>query len=662
MNATALVEQIKEELELIKHHSDLYFNKAKPEITDAEFDNLIKDTQKLIGELERTDSQNSYINQAINELADVGAEPTYGKIVVHPSTMGSLEKVNELPDLHKFLTTAGKNDVMVVMTPKIDGLAVRICYENGKLTQAATRGDGAKGQDVTDNVKFIEAIPKTIEFKEPLELRGEIYMKRSTFKTCGVEFANPRNAASGVLSQKDPKETGKVALHFFVYDVKAEGKVFPTDGDKEMFVGELEHFEYVPCEFFKLNENNIDKRVAKYENEIRVKLDYDIDGLVFAFNDRDIQEDLGWRGRCPLGKIAFKFKPEQKESDCIGFIWQVGRQGRLTPVAVINPTLISGSTISKLSVHNFRMVKTLKLRIGSKVLIEKAGEIIPQAVRVINPDADYEKQLFMGTNLEKFLNYPTNCPSCKHPTTVDSNGVSVWCNNPLCPEKVETRVLHYLKTLEIKGVGDGSIEAMHKAGILNDLPDLYYLDVKRVQAITGGKRSAEIIVEAILGNNKIPLDLFLAALGIENLGKTTAKELAKKFKTLDAIRKLTRSELCGIGGIGVTTAESIWSGLNEMSATIDKLLECVTVVDVQEINGALKGMSFCFTGAMAHPRKELEKMVEAAGGEAKSAVAKGLTYLVMADASSTSSKAEKARKLGTKCISEEEFLDMAKNS
>jgi len=298
------------------------------------------------------------------------------------------------------------------------------------------------------------------------------------------------------------------------------------------------------------------------------------------------------------------------------------------------------------------------VRIGSKILVQKAGDIIPKAVRVINPMADDEYERYVMKSLESHLNYPTLCPSCKKPTQLDVRGVHVWCTNPLCPEKIASRVLHYLKMLEIKEVGEKSIFAMHKAGMLHDLPDLYYLDAKNVASITGGKRSAEIIIGAIMEKNKIPLDQFLSALGISELGATTAKALAKKYKTLAAIRALGYAELCSIGGIGDTVAHHIQDGLKEMANTIDRIVECVEIVDVQESTGPLKGKSFCLTGAMSLPRKELETKIEAAGGTVKSSVGRGLHYLVMADASSTSSKAEKARKLGTECISEETLLKM----
>lgn len=664
MDTTELVDQIRDNLVQVKYHADLYFNKSKPVLTDAQFDKLVKDTQALINQLENADSQNPYITEAIDTLNDVGAEPTYGKTITHPSIMGSLEKVNELPDLFKFVSTGTQpgKETLVLMTPKVDGLSIRIVYEDGKLKLAATRGSGSVGQDVTDNVKYITSIPKTIKHTGALELRGEIYMKRSTFKNCGVVFKNPRNAASGILAQKDPKETGKVALHLFVYDVKAD-QVFPTEGHKEEFVNELEDFDFVPCEYFKDHDSAaIQNRIRTYETETRQKLDYDIDGLVFTFNDRDIQEDLGWRGKCPLGKIAFKFKPEQGESDVENIQWQMGRQGRLTPVVIIKPTLIAGSTITKASVHNFRMVINLKLRIGSKVIIEKKGDIIPQVVSVVNPMADDEYERFVMKSLESHLNYPTLCPSCKKETKLDVRGVSVWCLNPLCPEKIGSRVLHYLKMLEIKEIGEKSIFSMQEAGMIHDIPDLYYLDAKAVASITGGKRSAEIIIGAIMDKNKLPIDSFLAALGISELGKTTAKALSKKYKTLAAIRALGYAELCSIGGIGDTVAHHIQDGLKEMANTIDRIVECVEIVDVQESTGPLKGFSFCFTGAMESPRKELEKMTEQFGGECKSSVGRGLTYLVMADANSTSSKAEKARKVGTKCISEVEFKEMCKGT
>lgn len=389
---------------------------------------------------------------------------------------------------------------------------------------------------------------------------------------------------------------------------------------------------------------------------LRPSLDYQIDGLVIALDSIADQEEAGWNGKRPRGKLAYKFASEQAVSRVLVLDRQVGRTGRLTPMARITPTLVDGSTISNITIHNEDILEALDICVGDEVLIQKDGDVIPGIVRVSKKTAGRSRLI------------PLACPSCggrlERPEVIEKgekiNGPSYWCNNSMCPAQLERRILHYVKTVEIMGVGAGIVSGLCQAGYVKSISDLYYLKPEQVKAVTGGDRASEKVLEAIMEKNEIPLAVFLDALGIDGLGTTTAKEVAKKFKTLKGVSRVSVGDLENIEGIGELTATKIIEGLELMSLEICELSAVVDVVDIVESTGNLKGKSFCLTGAMSKPRKDIEKAIEAAGGEIKSSVGKGLSFLVQADASSTSSKTEKAAKCGTKVISEDELWRMMK--
>jgi len=642
--------RVRELAELVQYHADLYYNKSKPEITDAEFDALVVELRETVEALKKDQPANEAIAVGEQALGEVGAVPSYGKKVQHSGIMGSLDKETTCEGVKEWAKKYGKNG-KVVVTPKIDGLAVRLNYKDGRLVEAATRGTGEIGQDITDNIKAMASIPKSLPKPITVEVRGEVYMKKSVFnelKESGERaFANPRNAASGSLLNKDPQVTGRRNLSFLAYDAISDN-VWHMESEKRMWMAyDLSAIELV--DIMVIDVSKFDEQAMSWEKR-RPGLDYEIDGLVVALESMEDQDEAGWNGKCPRGKVAFKFKPEQKTALVLDIDWQVGRTGRLTPMARIEPTLVSGSTISNITLHNAANVATLNIAVGDEVLIEKGGDIIPQVVRVIERKG---RKASAGTNL-----YPTKCPSCGGPVEYDDRKVSLWCFGSACPAKLEERVLHYVKTLDILGVGYGIVSGLCKAGYVKDVPDLYYLTQEQVIDVTGGTRAAEKVVTAILEKNQIPLAVFLDSLGIHGLGTSTSKDIAKKYKSLVSVLNVNASELTTMDGIGDKTAFSIVHGLITMRPMIDKLVQAVDVVEVVDATGPLAGSSFCLTGAMSKPRKAIESAIEAAGGEVRSSVGKGLTYLVQADANSASGKSEKAKKLGTKILGEAELWKM----
>ena len=647
--------RIRELAEQVRYHADLYYNQAAPELTDAEFDALVAELKALVEDVKNQEPGDEAVSDGEQALSLVGAVPSYGRKVKHSQTMGSLDKETTYDAIKTWALTYSKRWNGVV-TPKIDGTALRINYRDGKLVEAATRGDGEVGQDVTDNVRAMASVPKLLPSGVTVEVRGEAYMKRSVFdelRNSGERaFANPRNAAAGTLMAKDPAVTGRRKLDLYVYDVAAmdtDGVTpirFTTEQEKRTWMlSNLVGFELVPMEVIEVVQ--FAGTALSWEGK-RPNLDYEIDGLVIALESIEDQEEAGWNGKRPRGKMAFKFRPEQKVAKVLNIDWQVGRTGRLCPMARIQPTLVAGSTISNITLHNAANLKEMGVGVGDEVLIEKAGDIIPQVVRV------------MGKKGGSIV-MPKTCPSCGGPVEEDWKGVNLWCKGAKCPAQLEGRVLHWLKTLDVLGVGEGIVSGLCKYGYVKDVPDLYCVTAEQFKWVTGGERAAEKAMTAILEKNQVPLAVFLDGLGIDGLGTSTSKDVAKKFKTLAAVMALRNPVvLTDIEGIGSVTAKKIIEGLTEMGPMVEALVKCIDVEDVKDSTGPLTGMSFCLTGAMSKPRKDIERAIEAAGGEVKSGVGKGLTYLVQADASSMSSKSEKAKKLGTQILAEVDLWKMMK--
>lgn len=629
---------------LVRYHADLYHNQNNAEITDAEFDSLVDELTSLVDELEVIDSQANEIVLGRESLDQVGSVPTYGKKVTHTQIMGSLSKSTEYDDIRAWYNKYATPGSKIVVSPKIDGCAGELNYV-GLLVGASTRGDGYVGMDITDNVKAIQGIPHR-KGNQTFRLRGEFVMKRSEFKKLSETgervFANPRNAGTGSLMAQDPQVTGKRNLSFMCYDILTS---FNFEHESEKFTWmklNMPEFEIVPIQLVDIDDF---PAVAMEWEAKRPLLDYEIDGLVIALDNINDQAEAGWNGRRPRGKMAFKFPPVQAIANVLDIDLQVGRTGRLTPMARIQPTLLDGSTISNITLHNYARVKFLNVAIGDDVLIEKAGDIIPQVVRVKTKNNN-DEHIF------------GNCPSCDSPISLDSKGINLWCTNIHCPAQLERSVLHWVKSLGVMGVGPGIIRELCGQGFVKQLSDLYYVTESQMIEVTGGKRAAEKAQNAILEKSEIPLAIFLDGLGIDGLGTTTSNEVAKKYKTLKGVLNASSVELVEMKDIGTLTAQKIIKGLCERLSDIEKLTEVVDVIDVVEKSGTLSGMSFVLTGAMSKSRKEIVTDIEKAGGEMKSSVGKGVTYLVQADPNSTSSKTQKAQKVGTKVISEEVLYTM----
>jgi len=651
-------ERLLENVVSIARHDELYFNQSSPEISDAEYDALVRETEVLLEELRSVSPRDELVYQAQEVLESVGAFPEFGTKVEHPSVMGSLAKATEASQIVQWIKGV-ECDVRWML--KMDGLAIRIVYDGGNLVLAATRGNGSVGQDVTGNIQAIDSIPNKIAYNGHLEMRGEVILHKSTFgklRDQGENFTNPRNAASGSVMQKDATVTGSRGLGFRCYWVEIEDELETLDAMRDFVRSNFRRVQWVEMDTVdERTEDWITEHVIEPLTEKRPSLDFCIDGIVFLANSVEVYHDMGWTGKCPNAGIAYKFPPEQKESRVVGIRWQTGRTGKETPVADIEPTYIDGSTVRHITLHNYANVLELDLQIGDTVLFEKAGDIIPQVVRVTDRQGRPEGQ----APAPESINYPHECPSCGAATELTENGVNVMCRNLLCPAQLARSVEHYLETLEVKGLGPGTVATLLSEGMVRGIPDLYTLEEKRLASLEGwGARSAEMVVGAVMAKRKLLLWQFVAALGIPGVGPTTSKAIAKRFQTLGNIREASQDDLEKVEGVGGITSRAVVTGLRTMQDMLTRVLEHVTVEDVKEATGPLAGMSFCLTGKMpsCRARKEIEAEIETAGGEVKKSVGKGLTYLVQANPMSESGKSKKAKSLGTQIISEEALMDM----
>jgi DNA ligase (NAD+) len=616
-----------EELEFeIKYHSAQYYN-GVPAITDAEFDDLVDELKVL-------DATNP-------ALQEVGAFPTYGRKVRHPSVMGSLNKINEIEDLQQWVDLYRVNSE-IVTTPKIDGLAVRLRYQKGILVEAATRGDGIIGQDILANAKEVAAIPQILPRDFDGEVRGEVYMRRSVCKRLGC-FANPRNGAAGALLNSDPNQTRQCQLDFMCYYMEEDGKK-PVISEALMLIAAQElGFEVVELE--SVDPVHLEGHLLYWETNRRPKLDFCIDGMVVSLNRFGEQQEAGWHNNRPHGKQAWKFKPVQREAVVSGCDWQVGRTGKLTPVLHIEPTEVDGSTIRNISLHSLDLFTQLNLCEGDKVLIEKAGDIIPQVVRVTRRSGAIQLQA------------PLVCPSCSHRTVEE--GANMWCSNITCSAQLERRVLFWLKTVNVLGAGPGVVKTLCDAKAVECLSDLYHLNEYEISQVLGSTAIGTKLAKELAVKSVMPLSTFLDGLGISGLGTTASKAVSKAFGTLDKVMEAEATDFAQIEGIGLQTARKIECEIQALRSSGE--LEALALpLEIEELvqGGALDELSFCLTGTMSRGRKEIAADIEAAGGTVKSSVGKGLTYLVQADKQSVSSKTKKAEKFGVKIISEVELNEM----
>lgn len=653
----------------IRHNEYLYYVLDAPEITDAEYDRMMVRLRELEARYPDSIPADSPTQRVGGRASSQFTEVRHLEPLLSLGNVFSAEELRAFDERVQGGLPAGSK-VEYVMEPKIDGLACSLIYENGKLVRAATRGDGVVGENVTANVRTIRSIPLTLKVPEGeavpelLDVRGEVYMPRQAFMRLNEqraergesEFANPRNAAAGSLRQLDPQVTASRSLSFFAYYLVGEGAQ-PKHSES---LALLARYGFKVSENYKVVEN-IDEAI-KYIgdfNELRQGLSYDTDGAVIKVNDVYQQRILGATGKDPRWATAYKYPPEQAETTLEDIDWRVGRTGVLTPTAVLTPVKLSGSVISRATLHNEDFIRAKDIRIGDRVVINKAGEIIPEVLRVVA-----EKR----TGDEKEVEIPSVCPECGWRVERQGEEAAIRCTNPHCPALGREGLIHFVSrdAMNIDGCGPSVINALLDAGLVRDAADLYSLrkeDLLKLERM--GEKSADNLLSALAESKKNELDKLLFALGIRHVGAKVARILATEFGSMEKLQQAQPEELAQIRDIGDKIAESAVTWLN-VPANIDLVerlaaagLTMTFTPPASQEDNPFFGKTLVFTGTMPTlGRAEAKTMAQDVSAKVSGSVSKKTDYVIAG--AEAGSKLEKAQQLGVTVIDEAEFLRMLK--
>jgi len=650
----------------IEYHNRRYYQQDSPEISDAEYDRLMRELQDLENRYPEAFSPSSPSQR-------VGAAPL-SKFAPfhHPSPMFSLANAFSEGEIIEFdqrlKRLAGVNDIGYIAEPKLDGLAVNLIYENGVFKQGATRGDGTTGEDVSQNLKTISSLPlfmkKTSEYQLPsfIEIRGEVYIEKDPFEKLnqrrtqdGEEpFANPRNAAAGSLRQLDSRITARRPLNIFLYGIgEAKGIDFSTHWEALQI---LDGWGF-PVNRVIEKASNIEACIHYFERIAaqREKLPYEIDGVVLKVNDLSLQKILGNVSRNPRWALACKFPAAQAMTVVKDIIVGVGRMGTLTPVAIMEPVNVGGVMVSRATMHNEDEVLKKDVRVGDTVVIQRAGDVIPEVVRIVPEKRSSDTKQFK---------MPAHCPECGSEVVRYEGEVAHRCVNISCPAQLKEHIRHFASrgAMDIEGLGEKVSAQLFDAKLIADPADLYFLTKEQlVDLDRQAEKSAQNLIEAIAGSKNPSLDKFIYALGIRHVGERTAKLLANHYGSIKNLISTTQDELTAIHEIGPEIAESIVDFFHEQKNinVLNKFFKAGINPQKKEVqtSAPLQGKSFVFTGTMENMgRNEAQTIVENLGGTIHSSVTKKTTYVVAG--SDPGSKLDKARSSGIQIISENEFLKL----
>ena len=658
--------RIKYLTETLEYNSKLYYEKDAPEISDYEYDALFRE----LTELEEAFPEFAYPSSPTKRVG--GRALDKFEKFTHSVKMGSLTDVfsyDELSDFMSGLSNLLGDEPEYSVEPKIDGLSVSLIYENGVFVRGATRGDGIVGEDVTENLRTVKSIPLKLNENIPyLNVRGEVYMPRKVFYELNEEreakglqlFANPRNAAAGSLRQLDPKIAASRRLEIFIFNLQ-EGELYSDGRAPKTHLETLSRLEELgftclPERILARGFDAVSAHVKKL-GEMRDELSFDMDGAVIKLNKLSERIIAGEGTSTPKWAVAYKYPPEEKKTRLLDIDIQVGRTGVLTPLAILSPVRLAGTTVSRATLHNLNFIKERDIRIGDAVIIRKAGEIIPEILESVKSERD-------GTQKEFFM--PENCPSCGHPVVRDEcgEGAAVRCPNPLCPAQIARRIVHFASkgAMNIEGLGPQMVELLIKSQKISDIKDLYTLKVEDVEGLERmGKKSAENLISAIEASKERGLERLLFALGVRQVGEVAAEEIALKMRTLDNCFLATLDDYLAIEDIGEITAK----GLVEFFAdeATRELCESLKALGVKTDAVAapraetLAGLTFVLTGTLpTMTRDEAGEKIKRAGGKISSSVSKKTSYVVAGE--EAGSKLTKAKALGVPVIDEAGLLAM----
>ena len=656
--------RINELIDLINYHNEKYYNQDEPEITDFEYDNLMKELIRLEEEnpeLKRVDSPSSRVGgKALDKFTQI----------THKIPMLSLSNAYSAQDLRDFdkrVRDINNNGVEYVVEFKIDGLSVGLNYNDGVFDKGATRGNGVVGEDITENLKTVKSIPLNINQDNEVVVRGEVYISKENFENInksqeeqGLQlFANPRNLAAGTLRQLDSKLTAKRPLDIFVFNLEyIEGMEFESHSQSLEYLHKL-GFKVSPN--YKVC-NSIDEVIEhiEYWTKNRDSLDFDIDGMVIKVNNLKQRENMGYTAKSPRWAIAYKFPAEQKKTKLIDIIVEVGRTGTITPTAILEPVRLAGTTVSRATLHNEDYITEKDIRIGDTVLVQKAGDIIPQVVEV-------KKEERTGDEIEFKL--PDKCPVCSEPTVRLEGEAAVKCINISCPAQIRRGIIHFVSrdAMNIDGLGESIITLLLEKELIKDVADLYYIKKEDVVGLERmGEKSATNLINSIEKSKSNELYRLINGLGIKYIGVKGAKVLAKSFNNIDEIINADINRLINLEEFGEIMANSVVQFFREERNlnVIEKLkqagvnTENITDED-DSIEKIFEGMKIVLTGTLPTlKRNDAKEMIESRGGKATSSVSKSTTFVLAGE--EAGSKLTKANELGIKVIDEEKFLELIK--
>jgi DNA ligase (NAD+) len=665
------IERKMEELrEKIRYHEHRYYVLDDPEISDYEFDQLMQQLQKL--EAEHPD-----LITPDSPTQRVGGKPREGVVKVrHSSPMLSLDNTYSEDELRawerRVHELTGRKDVEYVCELKLDGMSLALIYEDGRLVRALTRGDGTVGEDVTLNVRTVRSVPLSIEkeklkkagIPETFEVRGELLMPIAAFKKMNEErdqkglslFANPRNATAGTVRQLDASITAQRRLDYFAYMLLTNGRTYFDRHWKTLQALETAGFKVNISRKLATTMEEVWTFIRQWE-ERRESLPYEIDGIVVKVDRTGLQDELGFTGKAPRWAIAFKYAARAGITQIEGILVQVGRTGKLTPVAVLTPVLIGGTTVSRATLHNMDEIERLGVKIGDWVQVERGGDVIPKVAKVIE-----DKKHPPG---HKIFHMPETCPVCGTKVVKTEGEVDYRCVNANCPAKLRETILHFASrhVMNIEGLGDVTVTQLTDRGLVKNVADIYGLTKQDLLSLERmGDKSAQNILDEIGASKKLPLERVIFGLGIRFVGERTAQFLAEHFGSMDALMNASGEELEEVDEVGPRIADSIVEFFREpRNRELVKRLEKagLTLSGVKKLRGTkLAGKTFVLTGTLSqYTRDQAKKMIEDAGGRVSGSVSKKTDYVVAG--SDAGSKLEKAKELGVAVIDEKEMERLA---
>lgn len=660
MTKDEAMQRIEELTEIIEKHNHSYYVMDNPTVSDYEYDMLMQELKGLEAEYPEFVLPSSPTQRVGGE-----ALSKFEK-VTHKVQMGSLQDVFSFEQLEEFVTRC-RNTVenpSFIVEPKIDGLSVSLEYENGILKRGSTRGDGFVGEDVTANLKTVGSIPLKIKnAPEFLEVRGEVYMPKEKFLKLVEQqelndeqpFKNPRNAAAGSLRQKNSKITAKRGLDIFVFNIQQiEGREITSHKQSLDYIKSL-GLKVIPSYVECTTYSEIEQEIQRID-QIRNKLSYDIDGIVIKVDSFEQRETLGSSSKVPKWAIAYKFPPEEKETTLRNIEVNVGRTGAITPVAVFDPIILAGTSVSRAVLHNQDFITQKDIRIGDKIIIRKAGEIIPEVVKSVSH----------VENSEPFI-LPAKCPVCGTESVRYEDEAVLRCPNPDCPAQLLKSIIHFASkgAMDIDGMGDAIVKALVENNLVKSVADIYTLKAEQIASLERlGEKSAENLINAIEKSKSRPLDKVIFALGIRNIGQASAKLLCEKFPSIEKIMSATAEEIEEIDGFGKVMSENVAKAFSEQHRKdlISRLLGLGVKMEYQATqtnDNRFEGMTFVLTGTLETlKRDEAKKIIESFGGKVSGSVSKKTTFVVAGE--EAGSKLEKAQSLGVNVLSETEFLEKIK--